>query len=110
MAGNRIICSCKDVDYLTIRKAMCKGARTFEQIQEMTGAATGDCGDCNDCVAAINQILTSVCSCRGVSLADVVAAVKGGATTAYDVEMATGAGADCGRCKALVENIIELGY
>ena len=45
MAGNTIICHCKQVDYITIRKAMIQGARTVEEIKEMTGAGTG-CGRC----------------------------------------------------------------
>lgn len=110
MAGNRIICDCKDIDYLTIRKAMCNGARTLEQIKDMTGAMTGDCGNCHSCIEEINKILLSVCGCRGVSLAEVVSAVKNGATTVDEVALKTGAGADCTRCQALVQNIIDLGY
>lgn len=34
MAGNRMICHCKQVDYITIRKAMIEGARTIEEIKE----------------------------------------------------------------------------
>ncbi|MGL5351447.1 MAG: (2Fe-2S)-binding protein [Cetobacterium sp.] len=45
MAANTIICHCKNVDYITIRMAMVKGARTLEEIKEMTGAGTG-CGRC----------------------------------------------------------------
>jgi leucyl-tRNA synthetase len=45
MAGNKMICHCKQVDYLSIRKAMVQGARTIEEIQEMTGAGTA-CGRC----------------------------------------------------------------
>lgn len=42
---NRIICQCKQVSYGDIRMAMVKGARTVEDIQEMTGAGT-ECGNC----------------------------------------------------------------
>lgn len=111
MAGNRIICDCNDVDYLTIRKAMCRGARTLEEIKEMTGAMTGDCSSCNkNCTDEISNILLSVCGCRNVSLVDVVQCVKDGATTVDEVAHITGAGADCTRCQALVQNIIDLGY
>ena len=34
MAANKVICHCKNVDYITIRKAMIEGARTVEEIQE----------------------------------------------------------------------------
>ena len=75
MAGDRIICHCKQVSYIDIRKAMINGARTVEEIKEMTGAATG----CGRCVGEIEKILASVCGCKGVSLEAVVNAVKDGA-------------------------------
>ena len=37
MAGDKIICHCKQVSYLDIRKAMVKGARTLDEISEGTG-------------------------------------------------------------------------
>lgn len=45
MAGDKIICHCKNVSYIDIRKAMINGARTLDEIKEMTGASTG-CGRC----------------------------------------------------------------
>ena len=104
MAGDKIICHCKQVSYLDIRKAMVKGARTLDEIKEITGAATG----CGRCAGDIERILASVCGCKGVSLETVVNAVKNGADTTDKVAEQTGAGAACGRCKVLVENIIEL--
>lgn len=104
MAGNKMICMCKQVDYITIRKAMIQGARTVEEIKQMTGAGTG----CGRCVGAIEEILASVCGCKKTSLADVVDAVKNGADTVEKVGEVTGAGTACGRCKALIENVIEL--
>ena len=53
MAGDRIICHCKQVSYIDIRKAMIAGARTIDEIKEMTGAATG----CGRCVGEIDKIL-----------------------------------------------------
>ncbi|MGL5756191.1 MAG: (2Fe-2S)-binding protein [Paraclostridium sp.] len=104
MAGDRIICHCKQVSYIDIRKAMVQGARTLDEIKKMTGAGTG----CSKCCGEIEKILASVCGCKEVSLEDVVIAVKNGATTTDQVAKITGAGSDCGRCKALVQNIIEL--
>ena len=104
MAGNKMICVCKQVDYITIRKAMIQGARTVEEIKQMTGAGTG----CGRCVGAIEEILASVCGCKKTSLADVVDAVKNGADTVEKVGEVTGAGTACGRCKALIENVFEL--
>ena len=105
MAGNRIICEKNNVDYISIRKAMCGGARTIEEVAEMSGV----CTTCEGCKNELEKILLSVCGCKGVSLKDVVDAVKNGADTVEKVGEITGAGTDCGRCKALVANIIELG-
>ena len=104
MAGNKMICHCNQVDYITIRKAMIQGARTIEEIQEMTGAGTR----CGRCLSDVERILASVCGCKGVSLESVVNAVKDGADTVEKVGEVTGAGTSCGRCKALVQNVIDL--
>ena len=85
MAGDKIICHCKQVSYIDIRKAMIAGARTVQEIKDMT-----------------------VCGCKGVSLEDVVNAVKNGAETTEKVAEITGAGSACGRCKALVQNVIDI--
>ena len=103
MAGDRIICHCKNVSYIDIRKAMIKGARTLDEIKEMTVAATG-CGRCAD---EIEKILASVCGFYNVSLKDVVDAVNNGCDTVDKVAEVTKAGAACGRCKALVQNVID---
>ncbi len=105
MAGNRTICTTNNVDYSTIRRAMCNGARTFQEIQDMTGV----CGTCPGCQAELDSILSSVCGCHHVSLQAVIDAVKNGADTVEKVGSITGAGTDCGRCKALVANVIALG-
>lgn len=107
MAKNRIICHCKEVSYIDIRKAMIAGARTIEDIKEMTGAGT----ECGSCIEEIEEILASVCGCMGTSLEEVVEAVKGGAETVEEVGRLTKAGTQdgCGRCKPLIQNIIDTG-
>ena len=105
MAGNRIICTKNDVEYITIRKAMIKGARTKEELVVMTGV----CTECEGCKNELDGILSSVCGCMKVSLQAVVDAVKKGAKTVEEIGNITGAGTDCERCKALIENVIELG-
>lgn len=107
MAGHasKMICHCKQVDYITIRKAMIQGARTIDDIKEMTGAGTA----CGGCLPQIQAILDSACGCKKTPLADVVEAVQKGATTVEEVGAITGAGTACGRCKALINNVIELG-
>lgn len=104
MGANRVICHCMNVDYLAIRKAMIAGARTVEEIQDMTGAGTV----CGGCIGEIEKILASVCGCKNVSLKEVVDAVKNGADTVEKVGEVTKAGTACGRCKALINNVIEL--
>ena len=104
MAGNKIICHCKNVSYIDIRMAMIDGARTLEEIKEKTGAATG----CGGCAGAIEEILASVCGCKKVSLKDVVSAVNNGCDTVEKVAEATKAGSGCGRCRALVQNVIDI--
>lgn len=105
MAGNKIICTKNDVEYLTLRKAMCTGVRTEQEIQEKTGA----CLECDGCKENIPYILSSVCGCKNVSLQSVIDAVKSGADTVEKVGDVTGAGTDCERCKMLIANVIELG-
>ena len=113
MAGNRIICTKNNVDYITIRKAMIAGARTVEEVAEKSGV----CTECEGCKLELDGILSSVCGCKKVSLEEVVNAVKAGADTVEKVGQITGAGTgvdeatgeECGKCKALIENIIILG-
>ena len=55
MAGDKMICHCKQVSYIDIRMAMVKGARTLDEIKEMTGAATA-CGRCKVLVENIIEL------------------------------------------------------
>ena len=113
MAKNRVICSKNNVDYITIRKAMIAGARTVDELAKMTDV----CTECEGCKSEIEPILSSVCGCKKVSLEAVVNAVKNGADTVEKVGEVTGAGTGvneetgepCGRCKGLIQNIIDLG-
>ena len=105
MAKNKIICECKNIDYITIRKAMVAGSRTLDEIQKMIGASTV----CRGCANEIEKILASVCGCHNVSLEEVTNAIKNGANTVEKVGEVTKAGTDCKRCKVLIQNIIDLG-
>ncbi|MGL4450388.1 MAG: (2Fe-2S)-binding protein [Sarcina sp.] len=101
--ADRIVCNCKNVSYIDIRKAMINGARTVEEIKEMTGAGTG----CGGCIPEIEEILASVCGCKKVSLKEVVDAVNSGADSVEKVGKVTRAGTGCGRCKGLIQNIVD---
>ena len=105
MAENKIICTSNQIDYISIRKAMCAGARTEAEVAKLAGT----CNECPGCRENLPWILASVCGCRNVSLQAVIDAVKQGADTVEKVAEVTGAGTDCGRCKVLVANVIELG-
>lgn len=113
MAGNREICTKNKVDYISIRKAMSAGARTIDELVEKAGV----CTECEGCKSELDGILSSVCGCKKVSLEAVVSAVKNGADTVEKVGEVTGAGTgvdevtgeECGKCKILIQNIIELG-
>lgn len=100
---NRIICECKQVSYGDIRMAMVNGARTVEEIQEITGAGTGCC----DCLDEVRKILSLACGCKMISMKTVLEAVKKGADTIEKVSEETGACTDCGKCKPLIKNIID---
>jgi len=47
MNPDKIVCSCKRVTKGDILAAMEKGAKSFKDIKEMTGAGT-KCGNCKD--------------------------------------------------------------
>ncbi|WP_346870834.1 MULTISPECIES: (2Fe-2S)-binding protein [unclassified Clostridium] len=53
MSENRIVCTCQDVDYNTIKKAIEDGAKTVDDIMEATGAGTV----CGGCISEIEEIL-----------------------------------------------------
>ena len=99
----KIICHCKQVSFRDIKKAMVNGARTIEEIKEITGAGTG----CGGCIEDIEKILSVACGCKNVSVEAVVQAVRNGADTVEQIGEVTEAGTGCGRCKALLQNIID---
>lgn len=113
MAGNKVICTQNNVDYISVRKAMISGARTVDDLV----ADIGVCTECEGCKNELDGILSSVCGCENVSLETVLNAIKDGANTVEKVGEVTGAGTgvdketgeDCGRCKPLIQNIIDLG-
>lgn len=107
MAKNRIICTTNEIDYSSIRKAMCQGGRSVEDMMAMANV----CSSCEGCQNDLPPILSSVCGCKGVALQTVVDAVKAGATSVEEIVLKTGAGSadDCGRCKVLIENVLLLG-
>ncbi len=100
---DRVICKCKNVSYGDIRNAMMNGARTIDEIKDITNTGTG----CGSCIADIEEILIMVCGCKGVSKDTVLKAIKGGADTVEKVSEVTEAGTGCGKCKVEVQALID---
>ncbi|MDO5520902.1 MAG: (2Fe-2S)-binding protein [bacterium] len=89
--------------YIKIRGAQAQGARTVEELEEMTDIVIEN----EDELKEVEAVLKNVCKCKGVSVEEVVTAVKNGADTIEKVAEATKATTVCGRCKGIVGNIIE---
>lgn len=90
-------------DYIRVRNAMSNGARTLEDIELMTDINIEDYEHKKE----IEEILKNACRCMNVSIEEVVKAVENGADTVEKVSEATKAGTGCGRCKGLLNNIID---
>lgn len=90
-------------EYIKVRQAMQQGARTIDDIKEMTDITIGD----NIHIRMIQEVLNNACRCKDVSYEEAVNAVKNGATTVEKLGEATGAGTQCGRCQNLLQRIIN---
>ena len=89
--------------YLKVRKAQAKGARTIEELKEISDINI----ESNDEFKEIEKLLQNVCKCKNISVNEVLNAVKNGAETIEKVSEATEAGTGCGNCKSIISNIIE---
>lgn len=49
----------------------------------------------------------TLCYCKKVSLSTVEESVKSGANTVEEVQEQTGAGSGCGKCKGLIQEVID---
>ncbi|MDO5708258.1 MAG: (2Fe-2S)-binding protein [Andreesenia angusta] len=85
---------------------MYNGARTRNDLVK----ALGICNICESCGDKVDEALSTACKCKKVSMQEVLLAMKSGADTVEKIEEMTGAGSKCGKCKKLLENMIELGY
>jgi len=92
-------------DYIKVRHAMVKGARTLEDIKNNTDIII----ETDEISNEIENILKTICTCKKVSLEEVLTAVKNGADTVEKIGDATKAGTSCGRCKAILGNVLEIG-
>ena len=89
--------------YLIVRKAQAQGVRTVDELKEVTDIDIENDTELNE----IESLLKNVCTCRNVSIDDVLNAVNNGADTVEKVGETTGAGTGCRRCMEIISNIIE---
>ena len=89
--------------YIKVRKAQAEGVRTVEELKEKSDIVI----DNDTEIQEIEKILQNACKCKNVSVSEVVSAVKNGADTIEKVMAETKAGTGCGRCKAVLQNIID---
>ncbi len=108
MAKIEVVCTANNVAYGDVRKAMCNGARTREDLKKELGV----CGECAGCEEYLDYVLATCCGCKQVSMKTIVDLVQSGVKSLEEIMEKTGAGTepDCGRCHALITNIIEQGY
>ncbi|MBB6623371.1 (2Fe-2S)-binding protein [Clostridium gasigenes] len=89
--------------YLQVRKAQVEGARTIEELKELSDIVIENEEELKD----VEALIKTACRCKNVSIDTIVEAVKGGADTVEKVGEVTNAGTGCGRCKSIISNIIE---
>ena len=89
--------------YIKVRGAQAQGARTVKEVKDMTNIDIED----DDEYREIDRVLQNVCKCQNVTVNEVVEAVKNGADTIERVMEETKAGSGCGRCKGIIQNIID---
>lgn len=53
------------------------------------------------------KMTKTFCNCRNVTYADIMVAMRAGATTADEVSAATGAGTGCGRCREALDFVVR---
>lgn len=89
--------------YAKVRGAQAQGARTVKDVKDMTDIVIEN----DDESREIDRVLQNACKCQNVSVNEVVSAVKNGADTLDKVMEETKAGTGCGRCKGVLNNIID---
>lgn len=103
MNANAVICKTNNVTYGELREAMANGASTIEELKEMTGA----CGNEDCCKAGLDSTFNLICVCKKVRRDKILAVIKKGAKTVDKVSQYTEAGTGCGKCKKIIERLIQ---
>ena len=90
--------------YKKIRMAQAEGARTVDDLRRPTDLVN----EHEDEAAEKQRILKNACARNNVSVEEVARAVRNGADTVEKVTAATGAGANCDKCKGgVLQSIIK---
>ena len=90
--------------YKKIRMAQAEGARTVEDLRRMTDLVIENEEEAKE----MQRILKNASGCNNVSVEEVARAVRNGADTVEKVTAATGAGANCDKCKGgVLQSIIK---
>lgn len=89
--------------YLKVRMAQAQGARTIEELKEMSDIVIENDEELKD----VEEVIKNACRCKNVSIETVVEAVKNGEDTVEKVGEVTKAGTGCGKCKGIISNIVE---
>ncbi len=116
---NKVVCGCYNVSENDIKNAINNGAKSFQEVQDVTNVGTG-CGGCTDFVnALVSDLLLQkkidenqmVCGCLKVKAQDVVDAINDGAKSFDQVQTVTRIATGCGKCfdsnQALVSYILK---
>lgn len=120
MQNMNVVCGCYNVTEQDIKNAINNGAKSYEEVQDITKAGTG----CGGCVVSgrelVNDLLIQkkidenqlVCGCFKVTAQDIANAVKNGAKSFEDVQAITKVGTGCGKCvegnRALVDYLLKI--
>jgi len=91
--------------YLEVRKAQKQGARTLEEFKQISDIQIEN----EEEEEQIKKLLKNACRCKEVSIEEVLEAIRQGADSVEKIGEATKAGTECGRCKGILENILENG-
>ena len=115
---NKVVCGCYKVIEQDLNNAIKNGAKSFEEVQEITKVGTG-CGRCVESnKALVNKLILTnkidensiVCGCFKVTVQDLNNAIKNGAKSFEEVQAITKVGTGCGNCvesnKALVAQLL----
>ena len=89
--------------YLKVRHAQVEGARTVEELKEISDIVIEN----EEELQEVEALIKMACRCKKVSIETVVEAVKAGADTVEKVGEVTKAGTNCGRCKSIIADVIE---